>query len=183
MTIDNRIYDSVTTTVKVVLRQKGCWYLSADDIEEIAQDAMVHIWLNVEKFDPEKGVSFKTWANTAAHNWAISQSKKLHTIAKSSARLDDLREFDVLDDFEYDFDHIDLEEIRDHKRYQMLRGFVDTMNSKEQKMIQMMEDGFSKEEMAEGFQTSGGNIDTMKSRVRSKVKKYLEESKYYRMTA
>jgi len=66
------------------------------------------------------------------------------------------------------------------RRTANLQEFLDTrLNESEKLMFEMMRDGLSKEEMMEITHKTGGNIDTCKSRLRSKVYNWMKASDYY----
>ena len=88
--IDNNFKNTVTNTVYSVLRSKkvGSW-MRSDQIEEIATAALFHIYVNVGQFDPSKGRA-DTWIRRAAHNIAITESKKLWNKMKKAVKMSQL---------------------------------------------------------------------------------------------
>lgn len=88
--IDNNFKNTVTNTVYSVLRSKkvGSW-MRSDQIEEIATAALFHIYVNVGQFDPSKGRA-DTWIRRAAHNFAITESKKLWNKMKKAVKMSQL---------------------------------------------------------------------------------------------
>ena len=88
--IDNNFNKAVTNTVYSVLRSKevGGW-MSSEQIEEIAATALIHIYLNVGQYDPSKGAA-DAWTKRAAHNFAITESKKLWNKMKKAVNMSQL---------------------------------------------------------------------------------------------
>ena len=207
---DAECYESLKKTVRYVLQNYAEHYVSECDVDDILQSVMIHIWLKRDVYDPSRGASFKTWANTIAHNYTIQLSKKLN---KHSKVIKSMCDFDSRksgqDGMDYIFnamvkDNSSLSWINDNlghiqnefnadyqfeKQYEderqnarvdnLLNYLENKLNRSEKQLLQMMKDDRTKEEMMELLQKSAGNIDTCKSRLRSKISKWMKESDYY----
>lgn len=69
---------------------------------------------------------------------------------------------------------------RQKARLDNLENYLECkLNKSEKQLLQMMKDERTKEEMMELLKKSSGNIDTCKSRLRSKISKWMKESDYY----
>ena len=80
-------------------------------------------------------------------------------------------------DYKFDKQH---EDERQNARLDNLVNYLESkLNNNEKQLLQMMKDDRSKEEMMELLKKSSGNIDTCKSRLRSKISKWMKESDYY----
>ena len=80
---------------------------------------------------------------------------------------------------DYKFDKL-YDDERQDARLDNLVNYLEThLNQSEKRLLQMMKDDRSKEEMMELLKKSSGNIDTRKSRLRSKISKWMKESDYY----
>lgn len=88
--LDTECVDAIRNTVTCVLRKNAGGWISSDDIQDIAQSAVMHVWMKRDQYDPEKGASFKTWTNTVAHNFAIQTSKKIKKSADMAVAISGL---------------------------------------------------------------------------------------------
>ena len=83
---------------------------------------------------------------------------------------------------EYAADYLFEKEAEDDvkaRRFANLRSFLDTeLNPAEKQMLEMLQDGLTKDEMMAKTGKSGGNIDTSKSRFRAKVDQFMKGPKY-----
>jgi hypothetical protein len=65
-------------------------------------------------------------------------------------------------------------------RLNNLMEYLDNkLNQSEKELLQLLKDDRSKSDMMEILKKSSGNIDTCKSRLRSKISKWMKESDYY----
>lgn len=88
--LDNECIDAISSTVTCTLRKNAGSWISSDDIQDIVQSAVTHVWLKRDQYDPEKGASFKTWTNTVAHNFAIQTSKRIKKAADKAVAISGL---------------------------------------------------------------------------------------------
>ena len=80
-------------------------------------------------------------------------------------------------DYKFDKQH---DEEKQNARLDNLVSYLENkLNKSEKQLLQMMKEDRSKEEMMELLKKSSGNIDTCKSRLRSKISKWMKESNYY----
>jgi len=82
---------------QLVVRHQSAVYRAAlaalrnpADAEEVAQDAFVRAWSNLNRFRGDS--SFKTWLLTIAWNQAMSRRRRLTGWFRSAASLDDVAE-------------------------------------------------------------------------------------------
>lgn len=211
--IDDQFTKTVNDTVRVVLRKNAGSWISDEDIKDIASNARMDIWMKRSEYDPAKG-AFKTWTVTLAHNFAISESKKLKRAHDKSVSLTSLSGFDDIDDGEdgrsprtrtisyrndstflaegqtlgldpgeTEADHAMMKEYDEQaslRRLALLEEFLETrLNDREKLMLEMLKDGLSKEQMMEIMHMTGGNVDTFKSRLRSKIRNFMIDCDYY----
>lgn len=88
--LDNECIKAITNTITCILRKNAGSWISNDDIQDIAQSAIMHVWMKRDQYDPEKGASFRTWTNTVAHNFAIQTSKRMKKAADKAITLSGL---------------------------------------------------------------------------------------------
>lgn len=208
--IDAECYESIRKTVRYVLKRNMRNYVSDCDVDDAVQSVLIHIWVKKDVYDPNRGASFKTWATTIAHNYAIQLSKKLqkhskvikslcdfdsltsgqegmdyvfNTIVQSNSSLswinDNLGHIQNESNADYKFDQ-QHEELKQSARLNNLTNYLENkLNQSEKQLLQMLKDDRSKAEMMDLLQKSSGNIDTCKSRLRSKISKWMKESDYY----
>ena len=93
--IDDQFYKNVTETIRFVLRKNAGSWISSEQIEDIASAGCIDVWMKCEQYNPEGGASFKTWYTTCAHNFAISQSKKLKRAVDRKVDITSLTGFDA----------------------------------------------------------------------------------------
>lgn len=214
--IDDQFYNNVTNTVNSVLRKNAGSWISSEDIEEIASMARVDIWMKSELYDPAKGASFKTWTVTLAHNFAISEAKKLKNAVDRVIDINRLSGFDNggnteedpekrsrskkvnyrmdstfswaakelgIDVEEFNADYFftkESDEAASAKRLANLEEFLATqLNDREKLLLEMLQDGLTKEQMMDRLNMTGGTFDTFRSRFRSKVRNFMIASDYY----
>lgn len=80
---------------------------------------------------------------------------------------------------DYRLIHQDDEE-RLNARLDNLTDYLENkLNQSEKELLQLLKDDRSKSDMMEILKKSSGNIDTCKSRLRSKISKWMKESDYY----
>lgn len=80
-------------------------------------------------------------------------------------------------DYQFNLLH---DEERQDKRFECLKDYLASkLNRNEQLLLQMMKEDKTKEEMMEFFKKSSGNIDTCKSRLRSKISKWMRDVDYF----
>jgi RNA polymerase sigma-70 factor, ECF subfamily len=82
---------------QLVIRHQSAVYRAAlaalrvpEDAEEVAQDAFVRAWSNLQRFRGDS--SFKTWLLTIAWNQAMSRRRRLTSWFRGVSSLDDVAE-------------------------------------------------------------------------------------------
>lgn len=172
---DGRLYSELCTSVTCFLLTHAASFLSQEEIEDIAQNAVIHVWDIRDKYDSSKGASFKTWASRVVHNYAVSESKKACRKSSLSTNIDEIHGLVAKEGIECiegrsEFDS-DL-------RMGMLRRFISGMKEGERELIAMLEEGLSKDEIIARTGKSGSYIDTMKCRLRAKIHHFIRQREY-----
>ena len=85
--IDNECSDVIRRTVRYVLSANASSYITNDDINDITQAAAERVITKKEMYNPAKCTSFKTWASTVAHNYAIQLSKRIKETKEMSVSI------------------------------------------------------------------------------------------------
>lgn len=171
------VANAVSATVSITLHKNvGSWirkgYINLDDF---TQNAILHILNKSDSFNPDYGTSFQAWACTVAHNYAISESKKLKRIVENKTRLDLLDGYEIPDgDSTADpFKKVE-DSLESDVRMKKILDFFHCLNESDQLLLNMMMDGLTKIEMMKITHKNGGTIDTNKSRLRTKILRYIK---------
>ena len=170
------IVKSISSTVRsTLMKNAGSWVKKGYiDVDDFVQSAHLHILNRSDAFDSNHGTPFKAWVCVVARNYTISESKKLKKIITTKTRFDifegmDLEDLSIMEPFQQ------MEEsVESRNRLRRLTAFLSTLSESDKLMLEMMQDGLTKEQMMEITHKSGGNIDTCKSRLRQKILRYVK---------
>lgn len=144
------------------------------DAEDVLQEAFVQIWLHADAYRPHLAKPM-TWITSIARYRALDrldkemrQQKKLHSSTSDDVDLESIADPNSSPDVS--FDHLQME--------QNLQECLATLSAKAEQCINLAYlDGYSREEIAEKFNT---NINTVKSwlhRGSERLRKCLEMKK------
>lgn len=84
--IDSKCYEIIRKTVSCSLRKNAGGWITEDEIKDVVQSVALHILLQVERYDKNKG-AFSTWCSTIAHNYSIQLGKRMKKAGERAVRL------------------------------------------------------------------------------------------------
>lgn len=89
----NGAYEIVHLVVNSVVKEFGCLWIKPQDVDDLVQNASIHLWTVMGKYDPSKGASVRTWVAKVARNYTISEIEKLYRTASKEIDIERLKGF------------------------------------------------------------------------------------------
>lgn len=158
------------------------YFLAGGDSEDLIQEGMVGLLNAMREFDPEKGTSFRTFAETCIRNRirsairAASRDKHTplnHSVSYETPLLDgntDSYPFDALRQFEQNPEDMLISREERRERLGTLKG---QLSGFEAEILRLYLRGFSYAEIAEQINRSPKAVDNAVQRIRRKVAQHL----------
>ncbi len=142
---------------KIIFMVCGSYCLDPEDQKDLAQEIIIQLWNNFEKFDPRFKRS--TWIYRIALNVAISFYRKTSTRIKHEQGFADY--FLEVDPNEM--------EVTDN-RVKQLREFINELDEMNKALMLLYLDGNSHQDIGEILNISTSNVGTKINRIKKKIK-------------